>query len=411
MTVKQRVLQRALGGAPESGLGPLLTTLGLAVTAQYVFWAFFSIWAIERLGMAEADVGLAYLAAAAVGIPSGLVGGRISDAIGRRPVIVWAGAVQALLPLLLVFTRSAPVAIAVLCSLSMVGPVRWTAQSALLADLVPEERREAAYGTFRVVFNLGALLGPVTGAALVAVSWPALHAGAAVLWGASFLASLRLARPPARVRGTKAAEDRRVSFRTIAAVRGFGFLFGAAALAMVVYNAFELLLPVSLTQSHGYPPALWGVLFVVNPLLVTVFQLRVTRWAAAVPAGTKLAAALLLMGTSFLPLVATSAPFVLVAMLVVFVFGEMLWAPTADALAARLAPVHARGTFLGVMGIAPWLGGAVAPAVGLRIRSDVGDSALWVTVAVLGVLSALLYAAAAGRARAATELEAVPEAA
>jgi dipeptide/tripeptide permease len=150
------------------------------------------------------------------------------------------------------------------------------------------------------------------------------------------------------------------------------------------------------------------VIFVINPLLVTLFQLRVTRWTSSIPAGTKLAVALLLMGTSFLPLVATATPFVLVAMLVVFVFGEMLWAPTADALAARLAPVHARGTFLGVMGIAPWLGGAVAPAVGLRIRSDVGDSALWLTIAILGALAALFYLAAASRARPAVELEPVP---
>ncbi len=39
---------------------------------------------------------------------------------------------------------------------------------------------------------------------------------------------------------------------------------------------------------------------IINPVLVTLFQLRVTRWTTGFPAGPKLVTAMLLMGGSFL---------------------------------------------------------------------------------------------------------------
>lgn len=387
-------MRRVLGGTLEPGVGSVLAVSGFGVAGMYAMWSFFTLWAIERLGMEAADVGLLFLASAAVGIAGGLTGGRVSDRVGRRPVIVTAGLVQAFLPLLLTAPwSSAPVAAAVLAAMTFVGPVRMAAQQALLADLVPDEKREETFGAARVVFNAGALAGPLLGAALVSVAWPALHVGVAALFFCSFLASLRLPRlAPAAPAGGRP----RPVLRMLVSDRAFATLFAAALAAMVVYNAFEQLMPVALTQSHGYAPASWGVLFVVNPVLVMLFQIRVTRWTRGVSPGTKLAVAMVLMGFAFLPLAVTAAPAVLVLLVVVFVAGEMLWAPTADALAARLAPADARGAYLSTLGIATWIGGALAPALGLRARAELGDAAMWAGVALVALVAAALFAAASG---------------
>jgi MFS family permease len=286
--------------------------------------------------------------------------------------------------------------------------MRGTALTALLADLVPDERREHAFGSMRVVFNLGAFSGPLLGAALVALAWPALFAGVAVLFALSLLAALRLPRlaPPV-------AEDGAGISLRIFLDRAFALVFAGGMIAMVVYSSFETLMPVSLTQTHGLEPAAWGVLFVVNPLFVTLLQLRITRWAAPIPPATKLAVAMLLMGTSFLPLLVSAAIPVLILILVVFVIGEMLWSPTADALVSRLAPAHARGTYMGTAGMSMWLGGAIAPALGLRLRDTWGDGAMWIAIALVSVLGAVLYAAAANAARPDSDSvpDTVPEAA
>gem|GEM_PF-4992865 len=46
--------------------------------------------------------------------------------------------------------------------------------------------------------------------------------------------------------------------------------------AWLVYVAYEVVLPVSLVDGYGYEPAAWGFLVRINPLLVTLFQLRLT---------------------------------------------------------------------------------------------------------------------------------------
>ena len=392
--MSDRLVQRLLGGRPEPGTERLLATLGLGVSGVYAFYSLVAIWAIERLGLREADVGLVLLGAAVFSMTGGLVGGRISDRVGRKPVILVVGSLQVLLPaLLLVPGLGVPGAIAVLVLFALVQPARGAAQGALLADLVPDERREVAFGTFRIVLNVGALAGQLLGAVLVSVSWHAWIVGVSTLYALSLVAALGLpSLPPAR-----AAGGNDVSLGTLARDRLFALIFVAAIGAALVYNAFETVLPVSLTQSHGYPPAAWGVLFAVNPILVMLFQLRVTRWGTRIAPGPRLALALALMGASFLPLTLTAAPPVLLVMLVVFVFGEMLWSPTADALVARTAPTGARGAYIGTLGVATWSGGALAPALGLRVRDAAGDAVLWLSVAAVALASGALYAAAARR--------------
>ena len=389
---KTGLLPRILGGDLEPGLAPVLTAVGLSITAMYAFWAYFAVWLIQELDMAKGDVGLAYLAAAGVGICGGLAGGAISDRLGRKPVILFGAVAQTVFPALLLLPGLPVVgAVVVLALLTLCSPVRGAATQALVADLIPPERREAAFGSMRVAFNTGALAGPVIGAGLVTIGWDALHLGVSILWGISLLAALRLP----NLKPVAVAAGERPSFRAIVRAPAFGIFFVAALLGMTTYNAFETLMPVSLTQEHGYPPAAWGVLFVVNPLLVMLFQLRVTRWSGGLSPGTKLGAAMLLMGASFLPLVFTTAPVVLVLLLVVFVAGEMLWAPASDALATKLAPAEARGAAMGTLGIATWIGGALAPAVGFRVADGAGDGAMWVAIAAIGAVAAGLYSLAA----------------
>ena len=170
----------------------------------------------------------------------------------------------------------------------------------------------------------------------------------------------------------------------------FATVFAAALLAMMTYNAFETLMPVSLTTEHGYPAASWGILFVVNPVLVMLFQLRVTRWTSSVPAGVKLAIGLTLMGCAFVPLMTT-------ALAPVSSWSSSYSSPGRCSGRRQRTPSRRssrrprRGAVMGTMGIAMWVGGALAPAAGLRVADTAGDAAMWGLVALAGVAAAALY--------------------
>src|SRR5688572_24092006 len=118
---KNGLLPRILGGDLEPGVSQILLTLGLAVTAQYAFWAFFAVWAVDELGMTKGDVGLAFLAAAAVGLTGGLV----------------------------VFVA---------------GEMLWSpAADAVAANLPPSEARGAVMGTMGIAMWIGGALAPAVG--------------------------------------------------------------------------------------------------------------------------------------------------------------------------------------------------------------------------------------------------------
>jgi predicted MFS family arabinose efflux permease len=385
-------VRRILGDDVEPAVRPVLLNVGLGAVGQFAFFSFFAIWALDELGAPQAQIGLAYALSALAAIAGGIVGGRVSDRTGRRPVVLAASVGQAALPaVLLVPDLPAPAAYAVLVGMGFLQPVRGTSQRALVADLTTEERRVRAYGAYRVVLNVGAAVGPLLAAALATVSWSAVHAAIVAVYALSLLTARDL--PDPRPAGVTVLP----SLRLVVRDRAFLLVFAAALASWSVYNAYEVLFPVSLTQTHGLSPAAWGPLYVVNAVVVVLFQLRVTRWSGRFGAGPSLVAAMLLMGFPFLVLEASAAVPVMVGIVLVFVLGEMLWAPGSEALVTRLAPPGTVGVYLGTMGAATWAGAALAPAAGLALRSQWGDGAMWAAVALTALAAAVLYAAAARR--------------
>jgi MFS family permease len=149
-------------------------------------------------------------------------------------------------------------------------------------------------------------------------------------------------------------------------------------------------LPISLVDTHGLAPSTWGFLVILNPLTVTLFQLRLTRWVAGVPAATKLVVAMLLMGLPFLSLSVTAALPVVALVILVFVVGEMLWVPTSQAIAAGLAPPDLRGAYLGLFSSMGAVGFALAPFTGLLVRDAAGDAAMWAFFAAMSIVGAVV---------------------
>ena len=92
-------------------------------------------------------------------------------------------------------------------------------------------------------------------------------------------------------------EERTGSTRLILRDRPFLLLLSSQLLAYVVYVAFETVLPVIAVSSFGLAASTWGFLLVINPVLVTLLQLRLTRRVEGVPAAVKLGLALPLMGS------------------------------------------------------------------------------------------------------------------
>lgn len=394
-----RAARLVWGGDVDRALRPVLLVQLAGSLAVGCSFPFLGIWVVKHLGASQGHLGVAYLVGALLAACTGFLGGRLSDLRGRRPVILAGWTAMTLVPFGFVAVgHRSLLGLVLIVLVAAVAAIGNAADMAIVADLVPPERHEPAYAAVRVASNFGIACGPVVGGLLLTFSgWTALFLGVAVLAANAAILAWRYI--PHRGAYAPEQRPRRDSARTILRDRPFLFYFVSAVLAAFVYVAFETVLPISLTVSHGLAPATWGFLVVVNPACVTLFQLRLTRLLARVPAATKLAVSLPLMGLPFLLLSVTASVPMIVAVTVLFVTGEMMWIPTSQSVVAAFAPIDLRGAYMGAFGISWSVAWALGPFLGLQVHARFGDGATWVTFAAISLLAGALGATAAAGAR------------
>ncbi len=404
MSLLRRLVRLVWGDEVEPALRPVLAVGLFGSIAGSTVYPYLGIWAIKQLGASQSALSFGFLFGALAAGSSGYLGGHLSDHFGRRPLILagWAGQI-ALGPALILAGHHVLAGLVLMAALSSFGALGGAADQAMVADLVPPERHEAAYAAVRVANNLGISIGPpIGGLLLIGQSWSRLFAGVTVLATVGWVIAYRYI--PRGGRYAPEAPPERGSLGVIRRDRAFLLFMGSAVLATMTYVAFESLLPISLITSHGLAPSVWGFLLIVNPIAVTLLQLRLTRRFAHVPAALKLAVAMPLMGLPFMLLSVSAAIPVVVLVIFLFVIGEMLWIPTSQAVVASMAPVDVRGAYMGVFGGSWAVAWALAPFFGLQARSAFGDTAMWTGVAVISLLAAAAGAAAA-RGRGAVPVE------
>ncbi len=389
-----RLFRLVWGDEVDRALRPVLAVSLVESAGFSAAWTFVGIWALQHVGATSRELGVGFLIGAVASAIAGYLGGHASDHVGRRPLILLGWSLQSVVILGYIFVGHHVVLAIALVSLgAALGSIGQGADQAMVADLVPPERHEAAYASVRIASNLGVTFGPpVAGLLLIGRHWPVLWVGVSLISLAGWTIAYRYL--PRRGAFTPAEPPTRGSFGVIRRDQAFLFFLLSGALAYLTYVAFETVLPISAVDTHRIAPSTWGFIVILNPALVTLFQLRVTRRTSAFPAGPKLVTAMLLMGGSFLFLLLSGSAAMFVLVILVFVVGEMLWVPTSQAIVARLAPEDVRGAYMGAFGSTAGVGFALGPFIGLQLRGAYGDDAAWYFFAAVSIAAAACGAAA-----------------
>ncbi|WP_344014804.1 MFS transporter [Streptomyces thermospinosisporus] len=361
------------------------------------FWSYAGVWAIEALGATTGQVGLMFLLSAVLSPPAAWLGGFVSDAVGRRSVLVSSTGLQSLLILALCLVgHSAAWGITLVVVAGVVWAPGRSAVNAVVADVTPPERHDQAYAALRTANNLGVVVGPPLAALLLFLGdWTAFLLGIAVLGALTCGLAVRLLPRDGvrRHRGGTAAGTARVVLTDTSLV----LLLVATLLGFMVYMSFETVLPVVAVTSFGFAPETWGLLYAVNPMVVLLFQMPLTRWTRTWPPSVTLSLGVLLMGPPFLLFLISHHMAAVVAVVLVFALGEMLWVPTMQATVARLAPPHLHGAYLGGYTGSQLLAWMIAPLTGLRLQEALGERAVWIFFTALSAVSVLAGLAAVRR--------------
>ncbi|MDP9329364.1 MAG: MFS transporter [Actinomycetota bacterium] len=354
---------------------------------------FITLYLHERLGYSipKAGLGIAAYGLGAIGAQG--VGGVLADRLGRRNTIALSMFGGAALTLSLVWIHGLWPIVAVVLLLGFVAELYRPASSALIADLIPAERRVAAFSAYRLTLNVGWAFGLALGGLLAERSFNLLFVGDALTSGT--FGVIALAAIPHGTRTSKHEEHHLASARSsILADRGFLFFLAAVFLTAAVYmqNASTFAIHV---RELGFPTKTYGFLQAMNGLLVVLLEFPISAWTQHRPRTRVVAFGGLFVGLGFATLAIFHSVPGLMVFVVIWTFGEIVESPSTSAFVADRAPEHARGRYQGALGMMYASAAVLGPLVGTGIYSR-SPTALWLGCGVVGIVIAGL-AIEAGR--------------
>jgi MFS family permease len=362
-----------------------------------LYFPFSSIYFHNVLGIPLSLVGVGLAVFAASSVLSGLVAGPLTDRYGRKPtmLIALSGSAASFFGFALVEGFAGYLAVS-----AAHGLVGWSmfeaSRNAMVADVTPPGMRSRAYGLVRVGGNVGWAAGPMSAGLISAAAggsagvYPKLFVGTSVLTALVALALAATVREslPARQEGATGGKERR-GLREAFTDGPFVLLLGVGVLLYYVFTQDWQALPIYAKNFVGVPDGQIGFFLGANGLMVILFQLPVSYLidrgsrVVALLAGAvlfALSSATLLLTESFLG--------ILVAFVLFFTLAEMVLEVAGAALAAELAPVRLRGTYLALFGACFGAACGVSPIVGGTLLQAEMPDAIWTIQLVAALLAA-----------------------
>jgi MFS family permease len=360
-------------------IGTFLNKFGTFVVpflALYLTANGFTVW---QAGLAIAAYGVGNLLAS-------LLGGHLADYLGRRKTIVLSMFSGAAMMLLLSQARNFPAILLFTVLTGLTNEFYRPASSALLADVVPPERRITAFATLRMAFNAGFAFGPATAGFIAAFGFVWLFVGDAAtsaLYGLVALCALPM--------GTHGTSENAGWGRALSTLRHDRKLHQLLLANFAIALLFcQMASTYGLFVTHrGFSTATYGVVLSLNGALVVLFELPLTTITRKFPARRVMAIGYVLIALGYALNAFAHTISALVVCMLIFTLGEMITMPTNMAYLASLAPPEMRGRYMGVSGLT-WSSALIlGPALGMKLLA-VEPAAYWISCGALGLFAAAI---------------------
>ena len=374
----------------------IVTTTFIDRLGGSMLFPFFAFYITKRFNVGMSDVGWLFLIFSITGFIGSFMGGALTDRFGRRKMIIFSLVASSLsaAAMGLVNTLQGFYIIGIVSGLftDVGGP----AQQALVADILPEEKRAQGFGIIRVTFNLAVVFGPIIGGLVAARSYTALFLMDAVI--SIISATIVYFAVPETKPALRAHEESEsfgktlIGYGSVFRNRLFVFFIFACLLSGLVYMNMNTTLGVFLRDNYGIPEDGYAYILSINAAMVVFFQFWITRRIEKLPSMLVMAVgtAFYAIGFAMYGFVGNYGMFILA--MVVITIGEMLVAPVGQAIVASFAPEQMRGRYNAVFGILAWgMPFAIGPLLAGQIMDGPNPNLLWYACGIVGMLSVLSY--------------------
>jgi MFS family permease len=362
-----------------------------------LLFPFFALYITRKfsVGMTEAGILLGVMALS--GIFGSVIGGALTDRLGRRKPILFGLIFSAVSSLALGWVDEFVWLFPLAAIVGLLSDVGGPAHGAMIADVLPKEQRQEGFGILRVVGNMAWLVGPTVGGFVARSSFFALFvidAAISCLVAALFYVLMPETRP--QHHESQPHEPLLRTFRNYTVVARdkayIAFLIAAVLMGMVYVQMYNSL-SVYLRDQHGVQPQGYGFLLTASAITVIGFQFWMMRVIKTRPQFLMMALGTIfyMLGFGMFGFVAAYSSFV--AAVVIITIGEMIVIPTSQALAAGFARIDMRGRYMAAYGLSMSVPAAIGPTAAGIVMDNYNPNLLWYLGALLcAVSSAAFYA-------------------
>jgi MFS family permease len=310
---------------------------------------FYSLYIAQKFGVNMTTIGLLFGIWAISGVVGNMLGGALTDKIGRKTMLV-AGLVLSATSAILMGIVNNLMAFALISTVvGLLSDIAGPARGAMTTDMLPAEKRAEGFGIIRVVGNLAWIVGPALGGLLATKSYMLVFICDAV---ASIITALIVIWkiPETKPQATEEAEKETLlqTFKGYSQVTSDKLFMAYVIISMLlifVYGQMYSTLSVYLNQQHAIPAKGYGWLMSMNAILVVLFQFSVTRSTKKKPPMHMMALATLLYGIGFSMIGFVDQYWMFMVAMAIITLGEMVHIPTSSGLIANLAPEDKRGRY------------------------------------------------------------------
>jgi MFS family permease len=370
----------------------MITGIVLATAGGSMIWPFLLIYASGKLDLPLSTVAALISINAGTGLISSLVAGTLADKIGRKVVMNFSLTMTGLTYFLLMRAETYPQFVGLMIMIGLSNPLYQVGADAMLADMVPSEKRTDAYAINRIANNAAFALGPAIGGFLATRSYDLAFYAAGIGFLSYSVLLFFLARETLDKSGKNGSipiSPASEGYRRVFKDRNYMAFVAMVSLGLIAPTMLWILMPVYAKTNYGIPESLYGWIPTTNALMCVFVQYSVTSI-------TRRHRTLPVLGTGMLIYALGAGSVALMTgfwgfwlSMVILTFGELTLVPTASKYVADLAPADLRGRYMSIHWLGWGLARTLAPLIGGFLNDNIAPQAIWIGGLVIGLTSTL----------------------
>jgi MFS family permease len=374
----------------------IVATLFIDSIGSTLLFPFFALYITQKFGVGMTEAGILLGMSSLFGLIGSVIGGALTDQFGRRRLILFGLVFSALSNLLFGFASDINILYFVIVIIGLLSRIANPARDAMLADILPESKRQEGFGITRTVFNLAWIFGTAIGGLIAARSFLALFIADAVisLVVAILLYYILPETMPASPRDAKHNKS------LLNSVSGYGIVLrdlaymvftAAGMIALLVYQQEYGTLSVYLRDIHHISSQDYGIMLSIAGMEVILFQIWISRVIRKYPPFLMMAFGTVFFVAGFAMIGFVQSVSLFILCIILITIGEMITFPTNRVIATNFAPAELRGRYMAIYDLGWAVPATFGPAAAGLILDNYDPNLLWYVGGILCMVSAVSF--------------------